>query len=275
VLTATAGAGEALLRPLRRVWDAVDQPWVLRELGHRPWPLPDDPWAMAQTWTRLLFAHWPLPPEILRPVVPEELPLDTFEGSAWLGVTPFEVRAHRLRGMAHVPGLTRFPELNVRTYTTVDGKPGIYFLSLDAGSSPAVAAARRAYRLPYFRARMSITPGPGGIDYRSERVSKDGEPAAFEGRYEPVGEPEPPPPGSLRHFLTERYCLYVLDARRRILRADIHHPPWPLQEARATIRRNTMATPFRIDLPPDPPLLHFSARQDVLIWPLQPARGSS
>src|SRR3954452_11251536 len=147
---------------------------VLREREHRPWPLPAGPWVMAQTWVDLLFAHWPLPPEALRPFVPEPLPVDTFDGQAWLGVTPFEVRGLRVRGTPAVPWLSRFPELNVRTYTTLGGKPGIWFFSLDAARVAAVAGARLSYRLPYFHADMAIARSAGRIEYRSARTSPEG-----------------------------------------------------------------------------------------------------
>src|SRR5687768_3312340 len=182
---------------------------VLRETEHRPWPLPSDPWLMAQTWENLLFAHWRVPPEALRRLLPEAIPLDLWEGSAYVGVTPFRVGALRLRGTPHLGGLTAFPELNVRTYTTLDGKPGIWFMSLDAANPLAVAAARRAYRLPYFRAEMEIRVRGEWIRYQSRRVSSDGQPAELAGRYRPVGAPIPPGQGSLEHWLTERYCLYT------------------------------------------------------------------
>jgi uncharacterized protein YqjF (DUF2071 family) len=198
--------------------------------------------------------------------VPAELPLDTFDGRAWLGVTPFEVSGLRLVGTPPVPRLSRFPETNVRTYTTVGGRPGIYFFSLDAASCAAVAGARLTYRLPYFRARMTIQRAGGEIHYCSRRIGGRAELIA---RYRATGPPRHPQPGTLEYFLTERYCLYTLDARRRMLRAEIHHPPWPLQPAAGEIHRNTMTAPRGIELPAEP-LLHFAARQDVLIWP--PAR---
>jgi uncharacterized protein YqjF (DUF2071 family) len=267
-LRTAAGAGELLLGPLGRVSRSQGQSAVLRESAHRPWPLPRDPWLMAQTWEQLLFAHWPVPPERLRPLLPEGIPLDVRAGSAWVGITPFRVGAFRLRGMPHLPGLTAFPELNVRTYTTIDGKPGIWFMSLDAASALAVAGARRAYRLPYFEARMECRERDGWIEYRSSRVSGDGEPAELAGRYRPIGSESPPPAGSLEHWLTERYCLYALDEHGSVLRADIHHPPWPLQTAEAHFERNTMAQPYGLELGDPPALLHLARRQDVLIWPL-------
>jgi uncharacterized protein YqjF (DUF2071 family) len=249
----------------------VSQSEVTGKTGNRPWPLPGEPWLMAQTWRDLLFAHWSLPPESLARVLPPALPLDTFDGRAWIGVTPFEVSGLRPRGGFPVPRISRFPELNVRTYVSLDGKPGIFFLSLDAASAIAVLAARRAYRLPYFHARMSIERGEDGIRYRSERTSADGERAAFAAEYGPRGAVFQAARGSLEYFLTERYCLYTVDDAGRPLRADIQHPPWPLQPAAASIGTNTMTEPWRVELPAQPPLLHYAHLQQVVIWPLRPA----
>jgi uncharacterized protein YqjF (DUF2071 family) len=268
-LGALQGVGELALRPAALVSDSFRQRAALAETEHRPWPLPGRPWFMGQTWADLLFAHWRVPEEALRPVVPPQLPLDTYDGSAWLGVTPFCVRGLRLRGTAPAPGLSTFPELNVRTYVSVEGKPGIYFLSLDADSCAAVRAARRSYRLPYFRSRIEVGQDAEGIAYDLMRTSDDGPPAYFTARYGPVGEELPLREGSLERWLTERYCLYTLDDEGRIQRADIHHPPWPLREGWAEIETNTMATPFGVELEGEP-LLHFSPRQHVAIWTLQP-----
>jgi uncharacterized protein len=276
MLQIAGSAGERLLRTTAPVMSSHAQGQVLRETGHRPWPLPSSPWLMAQTWENLLFAHWPVPSEELRPLLPEAIPLDLWEGSAYVGVTPFRVGSLRLRGTPHLGGLTAFPELNVRTYTTLDGKPGIWFMSLDAANPLAVVAARRAYRLPYFRAEMEIRAPGDQIRYQSRRVSTDGQPAELMGCYRPVGAPTPPAQGSLEHWLTERYCLYTLDDQGAVLRADIHHPPWPLMAADADFELNTMAEPYGLKLDSPPPLLHFATRQDVLIWPLvavRPAAG--
>ncbi len=249
----------------------LGQAAALRETAHRPWALPDRPWLMAQSWEALLFAHWPVPVDELRRVVPRELPIDTHDGTAWIGVTPFHVGAIRLRGTPHVPGLTSFPETNVRTYATVAGKPGIYFFSLDAASRLAVEAARRAYRLPYFLARMSVRRAGDWVDYTSVRVSRDGPAAQLRARYRSSGRRFKALEGSLEHFLTERYCLYTFDERRRVHRSDIHHAPWPLQPAEASFTVNTMAAPVgqQLDVAADP-LLHLAERQDVLIWSPEP-----
>src|SRR5437588_6452362 len=134
----------------------LTQATVLAETAQRPWPLPHGPWLMAQTWRDLLFAHWAVAPEILRQRVPKRLTLETFEDRSWIGITPFEISGLRPRGLPPVPGVSRFPELNVRTYVSAGDRPGIFFFSLDAASPLAVLAARRSYWLPYFRAEMRI-----------------------------------------------------------------------------------------------------------------------
>jgi uncharacterized protein YqjF (DUF2071 family) len=234
---------------------------------HRPFPLPRGPWVMGQSWIDLLFAHWAVPESALRPAVPSGIPLDTFQGSAWIGITPFEVVGAHPRAVPPLPWLSRFPELNVRTYTTIDGRPGIWFFSLDAARAPAVRAARLTYQLPYRHAEMEIAHAGSRIDYRSRARTA---PAVLRASYEPAGAASLPAPGTLEHFLTERYCLYTVDRHHRLRRADIHHPPWPLQPAIADLAENTMTEPLGIRLPSQEPLLHYAARQDVLVWPLAP-----
>src|SRR4051812_10743462 len=158
---------QSLAEPVRGLPAARRQRDTLQETAHRPWPLPDRPWLMGQTWERLLFAHWRVPHDALRRHVPPELELDAYEGEHWVGVTPFVVTALRPRALPPPPVGSRFAELNVRTYVTRDGKPGIWFFSLDAASLVAVAAARRGYRLPYFRASMAVDRPA----YASERTS--------------------------------------------------------------------------------------------------------
>jgi len=219
---------------------------------------------MGQSWFDLLFAHWPLPVAALRAVVPEPIPIDTYDGSAWIGITPFEIVGAHPRAVPPVPWLSRFPELNVRTYTTIAGRPGIWFFSLDAGRAAAALAARLTYRLPYRHARMAITRSAPRIEYRSRAL---GARAVLRVSYEPAGPATTARDGTLEHFLTERYCLYTVDRRGRVRRADIHHAPWPLQPARAEFAENTMTAPLGLRLPGGEPLLHYAARQDVLVWP--------
>lgn len=250
--------------------DAVDlQRRSLEHTAHRPFPLPRGPWVMGQSWIDLLFAHWPLPVATLRRVVPAGVPIDTFDGRAWIGIAPFEIVGLHPRGLPPLPWLSRFPELNVRTYTTIGGRPGIWFFSLDADRLAAVVAARLTYHLPYRHARMAIARDGRRIAYHSRATSA---PAALRATYEPAGPANVPEPGTLEHFLTERYCLYTHDRRGRLCRADIHHPPWSLRPARAELAENTMTAPLGIRLPDTEPLVHVAGRQDVLIWPLRRTR---
>ena len=232
---------------------------------HRPWPLPARRWVMTQTWSDLLFAHWPVDAAALTGLLPAGLDLDTFGGAAWLGVVPFRMSGVRLRCLPPVPGTHAFPELNVRTYVTADGKPGVWFLGLDAASPLAVRAARLWFRLPYFDARMRCVARGDEVAYDSERTHRGAPAARFEARYAPLGPPYRSVRGTLEHWLTERYCLYAA-GRRGLLRGDIHHAPWPLQPARAGITVNTMAAAAGVALPAEPPLLHFARRLDVLCW---------
>lgn len=237
---------------------------------HRPWPLPESRWTMAQRWHDLLFAHWPLPVQDLQYHIPPSLPIDTFDGEAWIGVVPFRMSDVRLRRMPALPGISAFPELNVRTYVTRDGKPGVYFFSLDAASSLAVAVARRAYRLPYFKADMSFEDREGVIHYHSHRTHKGAPLADFKGQYRAVGDVYFSKRGSLEYWLTERYALYTVGPQKQIYRADIHHEQWPLQAAEAEIETNTMTLPYRLHLLADrEPVLHFARRLDVVVWPLK------
>jgi uncharacterized protein YqjF (DUF2071 family) len=236
---------------------------TLNETEHRPWPLPKNRWIQAQTWEELLFAHWQVDVHAVRAELPPVLEVDTFEGRAYLGVTPFRVANLRPRGVPPVPLLSSFLELNCRTYVSYNGKPGIWFFSLDASSRLAVEAAKRLYKLPYHLARMTGPPA-----FSSLRVG-GGRERAWRSTYEPSGVASPAPAGTLEHFLSERYCLYAVTEDARLQRAEIHHLPWQLQDANAEVLRNSVP-PSRLEVSGEPHVM-YSARQDVLIWPLEAA----
>jgi uncharacterized protein YqjF (DUF2071 family) len=244
---------------------------IIDDVRHRPWPLPDGPWLMTQSWHDLLFAHWPVDARMLQQKLPAGLPLDTFEGQAWLGIIPFHMTNVGLRGVPAIPFVSAFPELNVRTYVTMHGKPGVYFFSLDAGSGLAVATARKMVHLPYFTAKMSVKETGGEISYHSRRETRIPGIGEFAATYRPVGRVQAAVPGTLEYFLMERYCLYTVDDSFHAKRLEIHHPAWALQTAEAQITVNTMADAADIRLPSTAPLLHFSKRQDVVAWPLRDA----
>jgi len=240
---------------------------MLTQTAHRPYPLPSGPWIMHQAWHDLLFAHWPIDPQLMRAAVPAQLPLDLYEGQAWLAVVPFRMTNVRPRFIPPVPGLSAFPELNVRTYVKIRNEAGVYFFSLDAANPLAVQIARTTFNLPYFTADMSLTENDW-VSYSSRRTHGGAPPAQFIGRYRPVSAPYTAQSDTLEKWLTERYCLYSLDKNGRVYRGEIHHQPWPLQKAEAEIQTNTMTLPHGLTLPAQPPLLHFARRLDVVVWPI-------
>lgn len=217
---------------------------------------------MVQVWRDLLFAHWNLPPAGLRRLVPMQFELDTFDGWAWLSITPFHMSL-RLRGLPPFPGMLDFPELNCRTYVTLQDKPGIYFFSLDTANRAAVWGARTFYHLPYFHAHMRIDKKNGAFSYLSRR----GE-ATWQATYAPSGGPRRAQPGSLDHFLAERYRLYTM-WKGVTYRGEIHHVPWPLQPASVTIEENSVARAAGIPVRDAPAVVSFARELKVLIWPLE------
>jgi uncharacterized protein YqjF (DUF2071 family) len=250
-----------LLRPSASSFDKT----ILQHTEHRPWPMPDRRWVMTQTIHDLLFAHWACDPGGLRKHVPAEFELDVFAGQAWIGIVPFWMTNVAARGMPALPGISTFPELNVRTYVRVEDKPGIYFFSLDAGSRVAVLAGRLLLNLPYHAASMTVADD-GPICYESRRTGGVESEANFLARYEPKGTAFNAPAGSLEEFLTERYCLYHLDRRGEPYRLEIHHPPWKLQPASAQLIRNNLGDVNGLHLPDTTPLTHFVRRQDIVAW---------
>ncbi len=224
------------------------------------WPM------MYQSWGKLLFMHWEMPEELLRPLLPERLTLDTWEGRAWIGVVPFTMSGVRPILLPALPGLSDSHELNVRTYVHLDGVPGVWFFSLDASNAAAVRAARFLFHLPYFRARMRLLEDAGAIRFTSRRRHFGAPAAEFEASWIP-GEALPETePGSLDFFLTERYCLYAA-SRRNLYRARIHHPPWPLQRAELLAHSSTMLPSHGLPQPSEPPLLHYAESLQVAVWP--------
>lgn len=234
--------------------------------AHRPWPLPSRPWLLKMRWHDLAFLHWPVDARRLREHIPPGLELETFDGTAWLGVVPFRMSQVGPRLVPPIPGVHAFPELNLRTYVTTGGKPGVWFFSLDVTKRLAVWAARTFFHLPYFRASMQFERRGETIHYASERGP---ERLGFTGRYRPIGEVYHSTPGSLESWLTERYCLYAANRRGRVLRGEIHHDPWPLQRAEVELEANTLAQQVGIAQLEGAPLAHFAKDLDVVAWALE------
>ena len=220
------------------------------------------PWLLAQRWSDLLFAHWPVDAEALARKLPSGVEPDLHEGRAWIAIVAFRMVGTRPSAGPSRPTLGPIPELNVRTYVRVRGVPGVWFLSLDASSPFFVTAGWALYGLPYHVAHMTTLVEGDRVHYLSSRRG-----AAFAASYEPCGSPAHAEPGSLEHFLVERYRLFSL-WRGRLITALVAHERWPLQPASARIEVNTMAPaglPFC-----GSPILHFSASVDARISVPQP-----
>ena len=244
----------------------VDEPHIEDRLTIRARPrgLP----LMHQNWGKLLFMHWAIDATILRPLIPAQLSIDTFNSKAWIGVVPFTMWGIRASFLPPIPGTSAFHELNVRTYVHYQGVPGVWFFSLDAANALAVWGARTSYYLPYFNARMSLKQQNEVVDYSSTRADQRGAPAHFEATWK-IGERLPQTePGSLEFFLTERYCLYSV-SEDRVYQSRIWHQPWPLQSATLDSYQSTMIEALGIATPAGAPLLHYAESIAVDIWRLK------
>lgn len=229
---------------------------------------------MQQRWNNLLFAHWPVPAAEIGALLPPTLSVDTYDGSAWVGVVPFWMDQIRYRGLPAIPGANRFPELNLRTYVRDRTKntPGVYFFALDAANPLAVAVARAIFKLPYYWAKMSIAPEepekPTGWFRYSSRRRMSGHPVKFEARYRSLGRPAEKT--QMEYFLTERYALFTAGHEGELFQGNIHHEPWPLEQAEAEFMRNNLPEAHGIRLPDAKPLLHYSRELLVYVWDLEP-----
>ncbi len=239
------GALEAVARQTR----------LAADLSKRPWPLPEGPWSQAQTRRELLLAHWQVELDALARLLPPELPVDTYAGEAWLGIAAYRVESLRVRGLPPLPGLSSFAQLEVCTYVSIDERPGLWYFSLEMTKQLLVEAAKRAHRLPAYRARIEATAAT--VD-----AERDG--LGFRAHWASAGEPFEPVPGSLDHFLSERYALYTADGGR-LYRAELHHAPGRLRAAEATVEAASLA-PLPLE---GPPHALTAAVHDLLVWPLE------
>jgi uncharacterized protein YqjF (DUF2071 family) len=218
------------------------------------------------SWHDLCFLHWRVEAAEIAALLPAGLEVETFDDDAWIGVVPFHMTDVSPRGLPRVRRLADFAELNVRTNVTAGGKPGVWFFSLDATQPVAVRIARALFHLAYLDARIETRREGDAVRYTSTRTHLGAGVAELAVRYWPTGPPVQSRPGTLEHFLTERYCLYAASRRGRLMRLQIDHAPWPLQPAVAELERCTMTRPLGIDLGPEPPIAHFAKRLDVVSW---------
>ena len=237
----------------------------LSQIAHRPYPLPEGKPRWRQKWLDLAFFHWPVEAALFERLLPDGLQLDLYDGTAWVSVVPFRMEDVMLRGLPAVPGVSNFPELNLRTYVTKDGKPGVWFFSLDADQYLAVWAARRFFHLPYFKANMRCESEDEGVVYSSRRELDD---TRFVANYHPVSEVYYARSGTLEYWLTERYCLYSCDGVH-LYRGEVHHQPWPLQEIRFEISQIDLGVEEGIGFSSPPVCAQFARELEVAVWPLE------
>lgn len=233
------------------------------DTSHRPWPVPSMPWVMRQSWNNALFLHYPIALKKLRELVPQQLPLDSFDGWGWISIVPFKMENVGLRA---IPFSLAFPELNVRTYVTIDNKPGVYFFSLDATHLPVVWLSQKFINLPYLHSQMSISHEGDFTRFTCVRKNVD---ESFECTYHAVSEPFHAAKDSIDYWLTEKYCFYTVNAAGKINRCNIHHKPWPIQRAEVNILHNSLFTAKSLPIEPVSPLLHYTKGVDVRVWPLE------
>jgi uncharacterized protein YqjF (DUF2071 family) len=234
---------------------------ALRSLDHRPWPLPSARWTVRMGWRDLAFIHYPVEAAAVQSRLPSALRVDTFAGRAWLGLVPFRMTKVAPRYAPAFPFVSTFPEVNVRTYVKIDGKPGVWFFSLDADSRLTVFLGRHLAHLPYFFARATLRQRGDWYHFSSCRPTREG---SVRARYRPSSAAFYPADGTFEHWATERYCLYTQSPRGQVLRLDVHHAPWPLQRAEAHIETCSLLS--CAGLAPDgaPPLCHFSPGVEVI-----------
>ena len=231
--------------------------------------------AGYQTWTDLLFVHWRVPAEMLRPLIPAEVELDQFDGTAWVGLVPFHMSGVRPWWFPAVPGVAEFHETNVRTYVVCHGEPGVWFFSLDAANSLAVRVARWRWRLNYFRAEMEIVRRGQWREYRSRRLWPVPLPAHTDvavevGNWLPNGGTQGEAvPGTLEFFLVERYLLFTEVSAGQIARGQVHHRPYPLKTATLMRCDQTLLSAAGIPVTGSPVHVLYSPGVEVDIFPLR------
>src|SRR6516225_566426 len=242
--------------------------------SQKPRPLPTGRWAMTQRWSDILFAHWKVSAAAIAPLLPEGLQTDTFQGSAWVGAVPLWIDRFNFRGMPQVPGARHFPELHFRTYVRDQhsGTPGIFNFSVDMGNLLAMLAVRFVFQMPCNWAEMRINQRTEReYSFYTRRLLSNQE-VIFSARYRGLGATRRLAEirsGSLEYFLTERYCLFARNRAGVAVRANIHTVTSPLEDAEADIERNDLSTACGVSIPAQDPVLHYSRRLAVYIWPIE------
>ncbi len=202
------------------------------------------PWIMMQKWRHVFFSHWPVSVEQLEAHIPAPLQLDAYERQAWISVIHFIVDGMYARGLQRWSLAAPFAEINVRTYVTHRGKPGVYFFSLDAPHWSTYTLARMWYKIPFFRADVQLHMKSSAYLWSSTRIDSRSDVAVFKGAYKPQSRTASRP---LVHWLTDRYTMYSADNQKQLYSREVRPPPWQLQHAEAEIEMNSLLAPFSVE----------------------------
>lgn len=233
---------------------------------HKGTDLPNLPWVMKQTWHDLLFAHYPVKLELLQKLVPPVIQLDSYNGSAWIGIVPFHVQNHRARLLPPIPGIDRFSQLNIRTYVTVNGKRGVYFIRVDMNHLIAGVLAKTFYYMPFQAATIKMKQNDQTIHFNSQKNGQHQ--FEFQCKYKPITLPFYAAKGSFEQWLVERYSFYALNKKGEVVRSDILHDYWPLQLVEGEISNHSILLNVGIQVAKDEPILHYAKKMEALLWPV-------
>ncbi len=233
---------------------------------HLPFPMPERPHALVQEWRNLTFMHWEVKPDDLIHHIPEGLEIDLFQGKAYVGTIPFVMKNVRPRLLPSLPGVSTFPEFNIRTYVTRNGKPGVLFITLEAQSRITCWHAPRSYGLPYRYAKCNLDVSNDKYAWKSRRNS-DG--VELEGECKIHGVSRVAEKDSLEHFLFERYSLYT-EHKGKLHMAYTLHAPWVFRDGTVNIVKNTLTESYGLGIDVmNPQHVHASEGVYVQTWPIE------
>ncbi len=234
---------------------------------HLPFPMPKRSHSLIQEWRNLSFLHWEVEPEKLKQYIPEDVEIDYFNGKSYVGVIPFLMKNVRPRYLPSVPGISTFPEFNIRTYVKKNGKAGVLFLTLDAQSRVTCTYAPRAYGLPYNYAKCKLKIKEDFFEWESRRTKEGFE---LKGTCVAISEEMQAEPNTIENFLFERYSLYVKHKNTSKMAYTLHDP-WKFKEGKATLSVNTLTESYNLGIknPLIPDLVHMSNGVYVHTWSIE------